>query len=63
MRVILAGATGAIGRQLIPALTAAGHDVTAIIRNPGNLDLVKGLGGEPIVADVMDREQLLNAVK
>ncbi|WP_433517827.1 NAD-dependent epimerase/dehydratase family protein [Nonomuraea sp. CA-143628] len=62
MRVLLAGATGAIGRQLVPALTDAGHHVVAIIRDPGNRDRVKVLGGESIVADVMNREQLLRAV-
>ncbi|MEV6153560.1 NAD(P)H-binding protein [Nonomuraea sp. NPDC052129] len=59
MRVLLAGATGAIGRQLVPALPDAGHQVVAIIRDPGNRDRVKDLGGESIVADVMNREQLL----
>ncbi|MCG5221098.1 NAD-dependent epimerase/dehydratase family protein [Streptosporangium sp. KLBMP 9127] len=62
MNVLLAGATGAIGRRLIPALTNAGHHVTAIIRNPGNRERVKDLGGESIVADVMNRDQLLKVV-
>lgn len=62
MKVLLAGATGAIGRQLIPALTKAGHYVTAIIRNPANGTLVQSLGGESLVADVMSREQLMKAV-
>lgn len=62
MNVLLAGATGAIGRQLIPALTKAGHHVTAIIRNPGNRERVNDLGGDSLVADVMNRDQLLKAV-
>lgn len=61
MRVLLAGATGAIGRPLIRALTGAGHDVVALIRNPGNRELVRSLGGESVVADVMRREELLRA--
>ncbi|NKX87349.1 NAD-dependent epimerase/dehydratase family protein [Nocardia coubleae] len=62
MQVLLAGATGAIGRPLIRALTAHGHAVTAIVRNPANHGLVRELGAEPVTADVLDREGLLRAL-
>ncbi|MDA3642448.1 NAD(P)-dependent oxidoreductase [Saccharopolyspora indica] len=62
MRVLLAGATGAIGKPLLTALAGAGHEVTAIIRNQANRDVVRQRGAVPVVADVMDREGLLRAV-
>jgi nucleoside-diphosphate-sugar epimerase len=60
MRVLLAGASGAIGIPLIKRLHAAGHDVVAITRSP---DRLRGLDVEPVVADVMDRSALLTALR
>ncbi|MEV4892928.1 NAD(P)-dependent oxidoreductase [Nonomuraea sp. NPDC055795] len=62
MRVLLAGATGAIGVPLLSALAAAGHEVTAVIRDPAKRRLVAGHGADPVIADVMDRDALLRAV-
>jgi nucleoside-diphosphate-sugar epimerase len=56
MRVLLAGATGAIGRHLVPQLIAAGHEVTGISRKPGSLI---GTGASEIHADVSRRAALL----
>ncbi|MGF0318000.1 NAD-dependent epimerase/dehydratase family protein [Nocardia fluminea] len=63
MQVLLAGATGAIGRPLIRALTANGHTVSALVRNPGAHPLVRELGATPVTADVLDRDGLLRAVE
>ncbi|MEU4648311.1 NAD-dependent epimerase/dehydratase family protein [Nocardia fluminea] len=63
MQVLLAGATGAIGRPLIRALTANGHTVSALVRKPGAHPLVRELGATPVTADVLDREGLLRAVE
>ncbi|MFI5500217.1 NAD-dependent epimerase/dehydratase family protein [Nocardia asteroides] len=62
MQVLLAGATGAIGRPLIRALTASGHQVRAIVRNPDAHPLVRELGAEPVTGDVLDRDGLLRAL-
>lgn len=62
MKVILAGATGAIGRPLLAALAAAGHEVHALIRNPAHQQVVADLGATPVIADVMEQDQLLAAV-
>ncbi|MFG2444030.1 NAD-dependent epimerase/dehydratase family protein [Nocardia fluminea] len=62
MQVLLAGATGAIGRPLVRALTANGHTVSALVRNPGAHPLVRELGATPVTADVLDRDGLLRAV-
>ena len=60
MRVLLAGASGAIGRRLVPQLLEAGHHVTGLTRGKGALP---GSGAEWIVADLLDREAVLTAVE
>jgi 2-alkyl-3-oxoalkanoate reductase len=62
MRVFVAGATGAIGRQLLPQLVAQGHQVTATTRSPGKLALLRELGAEPVVADGLDAMAVGEAV-
>jgi nucleoside-diphosphate-sugar epimerase len=62
MKVLLAGATGAVGRPLLRALAAGGHPVIAVIRNPVNRQIVNDLGAVAVVANVMDRDGLLRAV-
>jgi nucleoside-diphosphate-sugar epimerase len=62
MKVLLAGATGTLGVPLVRALVAGGHEVIGISRTPGKRDMLRALGAEPLLADVMDREALLNAV-
>jgi nucleoside-diphosphate-sugar epimerase len=59
MRVLLAGATGAIGAHLVPKLLAAGHEVTGLVRRPGAL---AGTGADEIVANLLDRFAVLDAV-
>src|SRR5919197_369592 len=54
MRVFVAGATGVIGVRLVPRLVAAGHDVAGMTRTPGKLELLRGLGAEPVLCDVFD---------
>ena len=54
MRVFVAGAAGAIGQQLLPLLTAQGHQVTATTRSPGKLGLLRSLGAEAAVVDGLD---------
>jgi nucleoside-diphosphate-sugar epimerase len=62
MNVFVAGATGAIGTQLVPQLVAAGHDVTGMTRSPAKADMVRALGARPVVADALDREAVARAV-
>jgi 2-alkyl-3-oxoalkanoate reductase len=54
MRVFLAGATGAIGRRLVPQLVDHGHQVTATTRSADKTGLLRGLGAEPVVVDGLD---------
>lgn len=62
MRVFLAGASGAIGRQLLPLLVAAGHEVAGTTRRAEKAERVRELGAEPVVLDVYDAERLREAV-
>jgi nucleoside-diphosphate-sugar epimerase len=54
MKVFVAGAAGAIGRQLLPRLAAQGHQVTAATRSPGKAAMLRELGAEPVVVDGLD---------
>jgi nucleoside-diphosphate-sugar epimerase len=63
MKVLLAGATGTLGVPLVRALVASGHEVIGLSRTGGKGDLLRTLGAEPLVADIMDPEALLNAVE
>src|SRR5918999_4720969 len=62
MRVFLAGATGAIGRRLVPHLVEAGHQVTAITRSEARLAELRDVGAEPVLCDVFDAGRLGSVV-
>lgn len=62
MRVLLAGASGAIGVPLIRILTANGHEVIGLGRTPASRDRLRSLGVTPLIADVLDRKALLAAL-
>jgi nucleoside-diphosphate-sugar epimerase len=62
MKVFVAGATGAIGRQLVPLLVARGHEVVATTRSPEKTSAVRAMGAEPVVLDALDRGAVLDAV-
>src|ERR1051326_1786802 len=63
MKVFLAGATGAVGKQLVPALLARRHEVFGLTRSAGKADALRVAGAQPIVADALDRAAILRAVK
>jgi nucleoside-diphosphate-sugar epimerase len=63
MRVFVTGATGAVGQHLVPALVAAGHQVTATTTSPGKVALLREMGAEPAVLDGLDREAVIAAVR
>jgi nucleoside-diphosphate-sugar epimerase len=62
MKVFVAGATGALGRQLVPMLVVKGHEVTGMTRTPAKRELVGELGARPAVADALDPEAVAQAV-
>ena len=62
MRVFLAGATGAIGRRLLPQLVARGHQVTATTRSANKLAELRALGADAVVVDGLDAAAVGEAV-
>src|SRR5215469_16567595 len=62
MRVFVAGATGAIGKQLVPRLVAAGHEVHGMTRSESKQAMLYDLGAVPVVADALDPDQVAEAV-
>ena len=63
MRVFVTGATGVLGRHLVPGLVAAGHEVTATTRTPGKVAQLRAAGAEPVILDGLDREAVMAAVR
>ena len=62
MKVFVAGATGALGTQLVPQLAAAGHDVIGMTRSSAKADMLRALGARPVVADALDPDAVARAV-
>jgi nucleoside-diphosphate-sugar epimerase len=62
MKVFLAGATGAIGVQLVPRLVAAGHEVHGMTRSESKRAMLEQLGAVPVVADALEPDQVASAV-
>jgi nucleoside-diphosphate-sugar epimerase len=63
MRILIAGATGAIGTQLVPRLTEAGHEVFAMIRKKQDETRMTRLGAVPVMADALNRGEVEAAVR
>jgi nucleoside-diphosphate-sugar epimerase len=62
MRVFVAGATGVIGRQLVPQLLEAGHAVVGSTRSSGKAGWLADAGATPALLDPLDRAQVMTAV-
>jgi 2-alkyl-3-oxoalkanoate reductase len=62
MKVFVAGATGVLGRVLVPQLVARGHVVIGMTRSAPKQDLLRSLGARPVVADAFDPDAVAQAV-
>ena len=62
MRVFLAGATGVVGRFLVPQLIAQGHEVVGTTRSADNAARLRDGGAEGVVLDLLDRDAVRDAV-
>jgi len=63
MRVFVAGASGALGRPLVPKLVAAGHEVTGMTRSDSKAEAIRRAGARAAVVDVFDADALRGAVE
>jgi nucleoside-diphosphate-sugar epimerase len=62
MKIFLAGASGAIGRRLMPLLRQDGHDVTGMTRTPATARELEAAGVHAVTVDVFDADALKRAV-
>jgi 2-alkyl-3-oxoalkanoate reductase len=62
MRILVAGATGAVGLELVPQLIAAGHSVVGTTRTAAKAELIKRMGAEPAIADGLDAPAIRTVV-
>ena len=62
MKVFVAGATGVLGRALVPQLVAQGHEVVGMTRSASKQNLVRTLGARPVVADALDPDAVAQVV-
>ena len=62
MRVLLVGASGAVGTRLVPQLVERGHEVVGTVRSPANAERVRALGAVPVVLDLLDPRAVRKSV-
>jgi nucleoside-diphosphate-sugar epimerase len=62
MRIFVAGATGAVGRELVPALISKGHEVTGSTRSAAKAERIKRMGAQAVIADGLDASAMMRAV-
>ena len=62
MRIFVAGASGALGKQLVPRLVAGGHEVVGMTRSERGAELVRGMGARAAIADALEPESVGRAV-
>ena len=62
-RIFLAGATGAVGKRLVPLLVARGYEVFGTTRFAAKAELLRRLGAHPVVVDVFDAASLAKALR
>ena len=63
MKVFVAGATGVLGRALVPQLVARGHEVVGMTRSASKQDGLRALGARPVVADALDPDAVARLVR
>src|SRR5690606_32709501 len=63
MKIFVAGASGAIGRRLVPRLVAGGHDVTGTTTSPRHNATIARMGARPVVLDALDGDAVMRAVQ
>jgi nucleoside-diphosphate-sugar epimerase len=59
MKVLVAGATGTLGRPVVRMLLARGHDVIGLTRSPSRRGVIESLGARAVTGDALDRDAML----
>ncbi len=62
MKIFVTGGTGVVGTRAVPALVAAGHEVTAVARDDAKAELVRSMGATPVTVDLFDADAVKAAV-
>ncbi len=63
MKIFVAGASGAVGRRLLPMLARRGHSVVATTRSAQGVTQLRTLGAEPVIVDAFDRPAVVRAIE
>jgi nucleoside-diphosphate-sugar epimerase len=63
MKIFVAGATGAVGRRLVPLLMAVGHEVAGLTRSPAKVGLLRRIGATPVIADALDPAAVMDVLQ
>jgi nucleoside-diphosphate-sugar epimerase len=63
MKVALTGATGFIGSHILSELEAHGHEVTALVRDSGQAELVESRGATPVIVDLYDQQAVVDVLR
>ncbi|HZJ26891.1 MAG TPA: NAD(P)-dependent oxidoreductase [Acidimicrobiia bacterium] len=63
MKVFLTGATGVLGRSVVPRLVGAGHDVTAVARDDAKASTLRDAGAQPVAVDLFDADAVLDGTR
>ena len=61
-RIFVTGATGVLGRRVVPALVGAGHAVTAVVRTEAKASATRAYGATPVQVDLFDRDAIRTAI-
>jgi 2-alkyl-3-oxoalkanoate reductase len=62
MKIFVAGATGALGRRLVPLLVSNGHTVVGTTRTPSKAEALRAAGATPAILDALDRDAVIDAL-
>lgn len=61
-KVFVTGATGVLGRRVVPRLVAEGHRVTAVARTAEKAESLRAAGATPVEVDLFDRDAVRAAI-
>ena len=63
MRIFITGATGVLGKRVVPALVALGHDVTGVARRPAAMAQLQSQGARAVGVDLFDSRKVRDAIE